>query len=62
MTQWKYKSLEWIHNVREDDYNATKELTPKELIEKTRRAAEIIAKTLGLKTIYSKDKTFHHAG
>ena len=38
MEKWEYKSLEWIHRVREDDYNETKTLSPKELIDKTRKA------------------------
>ena len=44
MEKWKYKSLEWIHRIREEDYNNTANLSPKELIEKTRKAAENIAK------------------
>ena len=51
MEKWKYKSLEWIHKVREEDYNKTKKLSPRELIEKTRKAAENTAKELGLKII-----------
>ena len=44
MEKSEYKSLEWIHKVREEDYNETKNLTPKDLIEKTRRATEDIVK------------------
>lgn len=56
MEKWEYKSLEWIHKVREEDYNKTKSLSPKEIIEKTRKAAEITAKALGLKIIQSKEQ------
>lgn len=56
MEKWKYKSLEWIHKVREEDYNQTKNLSPKELIEKTRKGAEETAKALGLKIIRSKEQ------
>ncbi|MDO8446057.1 MAG: hypothetical protein Q7T53_08165 [Deltaproteobacteria bacterium] len=53
MEKWKYKSLAWIHKVREEDYNKTKKLTPHELIEKTRKTAETTAQTLGLKIIHA---------
>ena len=56
----EYKSLEWIHKVREEDYNETKNLTPKDLIEKTRRATEDIVKRLGLKTISLKEYMIEH--
>jgi hypothetical protein len=56
MEKWRYKSLEWIHKVREEDYNETKDLLPRELIEKTRKAAEETAKALGLKIIQPKEK------
>jgi len=55
MEKWEYKSIEWIHKVREEDYNETKNLTPKELIEKTRSATEDTVKKLGLKTISLKE-------
>lgn len=54
MEKWRYKSLEWIHKVREEDYNETKNLSPRELIEKTRKATEDTVKTLGLKIIHTK--------
>ncbi|MDR4497899.1 MAG: hypothetical protein MRK02_08280 [Candidatus Scalindua sp.] len=53
MEKWKYKSLKWIHRIREEDYNNTANLSPKELIEKTRKAAENIAKELDLETSHS---------
>lgn len=51
MEKWKYKSLEWIHKIREEDYKKTKDLSPKELIEKTSHAAAAIVSDLGLKVI-----------
>jgi hypothetical protein len=56
MEKWEYKSLEWIHKAREEEYNKTKNLSPKELIEKTRKAAEETAKALGLKLVKSKER------
>ncbi len=60
MEKSEYKSLEWIPKVREEDYNETKNLTPKDLIEKTRRATEDIVKRLGLKTISLKEYMIKH--
>lgn len=51
MEKWKYKSLEWIHKVREEDYNETKRLSPRELIAKTRKSVENTIKSHGLKII-----------
>lgn len=54
MEKWKYKSLEWIHKIREEDYKKTKDLSPKELIEKTSHAAAAIVSDMGLKVVPSK--------
>ncbi len=54
MEKWKYKSLAWIHKIREDDYEKTRDVPPKELVAMTRRAGENIVKGLGLKVIPSK--------
>ena len=54
MEKWRYKSLEWIHNVREDEYERTKNLSPKELAASTRSAGEAFVKGLGLKVAQSK--------
>lgn len=59
MERWKYKSLEWIHKVREDDYEKTQGLSPKELIERTRQGAEAVAKKLGLKVVPPKTTARH---
>ena len=56
MEKWKYKSLDWIHKVREENYNKTKDLSPAELIEKTRSVTEAAIKAMGLKTIHLKDR------
>lgn len=60
MEKWEYKSLEWIHKVREKDYNKTKGLSPKKILEKTRKATEGTAKALGLKIIQSKEQIRTH--
>jgi hypothetical protein len=55
MEKWKYKSLEWIHKAREENYNKTKDLSPKELIEKSRKATDSAIKLMGLKVVRSKE-------
>lgn len=60
MEKWKYKSLEWIHKVREEDYSNTKDLSPRDLIEKTRKATEDTIKSLGLKIIEPKEQVRTH--
>ena len=57
MAKWEYKSLKWIHRVREEDYDETKTLSPKELIDKTRKAGENTASELGLKVVRTKIPT-----
>jgi len=42
MTKWKYRSLEWIHKVREANYKKTKdkdlETVMKESVKRTKKA------------------------
>lgn len=57
MEIWRYKSLKWIHEVREKDYNQTKNLDAKELIEKTRKSVETPVKNMGLKVVHA--RTLH---
>lgn len=49
MEKWKYRSLEWIHRVREEEYEKTKSLSPRELVERTRKSTESAARDLKLK-------------
>jgi hypothetical protein len=51
MEKWRYKSLEWIHKAREENYNKTKDLFPEELIERSRQETDSAIKSMGLKTI-----------
>jgi hypothetical protein len=60
MEKWEYKSLEWIHKVREEDYENTKAMAPKDIIAKTREAAEETARALGLKMIHSREQIRTH--
>lgn len=49
MVKRESESLAWIHKVREENYAGTKDLSPKDLIEKTRQATGQTIKALGLK-------------
>lgn len=60
MEKWKYKSLEWIHRVREENYEKTKDLSPDELLEKTRKATDTAIKAMGLKVVRSKEHVPTH--
>ena len=53
MAKWKYKSLQWIHDAREQDYNETKNLTSGELITMTKNSGEKIVRKLGLRILDS---------
>lgn len=59
MEKWGYKSLEWIHKAREDNYNKTKNLSAKELIKKTCKTAENSVKAMGLKIVNIKSPSAH---
>ena len=54
---WETKSLEWIHNVREENYNETENLSTKELIGVTQKAGESVVRDLGLKIIRGKTQS-----
>ena len=60
MEKWKYKSLEWIHKTREENYKKTKNLSPEQLVEKTRKATDAAIKTMGLKVIRMKERASTH--
>ncbi len=53
MAKWKYRSLQWIHDAREQDYNETRNLSSAELITATKNSGEIIARKLGLRILDS---------
>ena len=48
MSKWKYKSLQWIHEVREKNYEETRDLNIKEMLKITKNKAKIAKKNLGL--------------
>jgi hypothetical protein len=59
MEKMEYKSLEWIHRVREDNYLRTKGLSPVDLIEKTKQTTDQTIKKLGLSIASSKHSPVH---
>lgn len=56
MEKWDYNSLEWIHRAREESYKKTKNLSPAELIDKSRKATEAAVRTMGLKVVQSREE------
>jgi hypothetical protein len=56
----KYKSLEWIHKAREENHNKTKNLSPEELIEKSRHATDSAIKSMGIKVVRLKERIPAH--
>jgi hypothetical protein len=56
MEKREYESLAWIHKVREENYAGTKNLSPKDLIEKTHQATKQTVKALGLKIKFAKEQ------
>lgn len=60
MEKWKYKSLEWLHKAREDNFDRTRELAPAELIEKSRLATDEAIKSMGLKVVSTQEKAAAH--
>lgn len=60
MEKWQYKSLDWIHKVRKENYEKTKDLSPAELIEHTHKATDAAIKGMGLKVVRSKGPVRTH--
>ena len=60
MEKWKYKSLEWIHKAREDNYKKTKDISPEQLVEKTKKATDDTIRSLGLKVVPAKENVRTH--
>jgi len=48
MSKWKYRSLQWIHDVREKNYEETKDLNIKEMLKITKNKVKMAKKNLGL--------------
>jgi hypothetical protein len=55
MEVWEYRSLEWIHKVREANYEKTRGQPPEKIIRESLEAAAPFIKKLNLKTVYPED-------
>ena len=51
MEKWRYKSLEWIHKIREDNYNKTKDSPHEEILEKVKENTHKLINDLNLRII-----------
>jgi hypothetical protein len=40
MGKWKYRSLEWIHKVREENYKKTKQMDLKQVVKESVKKAK----------------------
>jgi len=52
MEKWNHKSLEWIHRVREQNYDSTRGKSPEQIAKDTLKSAEDLIKALNLRVIY----------
>jgi len=55
MEMWDYRSLEWIHKVREANYEKTREQAPDKIIKESLEATSRLIKRLNLKLLYPED-------
>ena len=51
MNRWDHESLEWIHKIREENYEETKDKAPGEVLKLMRERTRDLVGSLGLKTI-----------
>lgn len=55
MKRWSHKSLEWIHKIRELNYEKTRGKQPREIVEATLKDTEDLIKRLNPKLISPED-------
>jgi hypothetical protein len=51
MEKWETESLRWLHKVREDNYERTKDRPLKEIMAESRKSVIGMSKEFGLKLI-----------
>ncbi len=52
MEKWSHRSLDWLHKVREQNYERTRSKDPEEVAKETVKDAEALIKALNLELIY----------
>jgi hypothetical protein len=52
MEKWSHRSLDWIHRIREQNYERSRDKDPEEAANETLKDAEGLIKTLDLELIY----------
>lgn len=52
MEKWSHRSLDWLHKVREQNYEYTRDKDPEEVAKETVKDAEALIKALNLELIY----------
>ena len=53
MEKWSHRSLDWLHKVREQNYEHTRDKDPEEVAKETVKDAEGLIKALNLQLIYA---------
>ena len=52
MEMWNYKSLEWIHEVRQANYEKTREQAPEKIIKESLEASRELITKLNLRLLH----------
>ena len=52
MEMWNYKSLEWIHEVRQANYEKTREQAPETIIKESLEASRDLITKLNLRLLH----------
>ena len=55
MEKWNHRSLEWIHKVREENYEKSRDQAPWNIVKESLEAASPFIQKLNLKTVYPED-------
>jgi hypothetical protein len=55
MEKWSYRSLEWIHKVREENYERSKGKEPEEILKEIVTNTSVLIRDLNLKVIHPKE-------
>jgi hypothetical protein len=58
MESWETESLRWLHRLREDNYNRTKDKPLKKVMAESRKSVLQISEALGLKVMEETGKTY----
>lgn len=52
MEKWSHRSLDWIHRIREQNYESSKGKLPAEIVNETLKDVEDLRKKLNLRLVH----------